>query len=216
MSLMVRNQEILLWTRNINYSSLFKKLFGNVNCSLVCRALCMLWRSFLGSKRWCMKINVKVSVLHPVKAYGEVDLQLNQILISVISGSEWSASRIGWIVHSPPRRKTPWFWLKKVLDGAQGQCWRFEEEQITCICGSPSGLVEALCRLGCLVLSCGRFLPRWILSLILRRSRTGTVWFYISTSNKRAARPKLYTKSLIRDLKLMYSRITLVRISINL
>ena len=54
------------------------------------------------------------------------------------------------------------------------------------------------------------------LSLILRRSRTGTVWFYISTSNKRAARPKLYTKSLTRDLKLMYSLLTLVRISINL
>ena len=44
----------------------------------------------------------------------------------------------------------------------------------------------------------------------------GTVWFYTSTSNKRAARPKLYTKSLTRDLKLMYSRLTLVIISINL
>ena len=33
---------------------------------------------------------------------------------------------------------------------------------------------------------------------------------------KRAARPKLYTKSLTRDLKLMYSRLTLMRISINL
>ena len=55
-----------------------------------------------------------------------------------------------------------------------------------------------------------------VLTLILRRSRTGTVWFYTSTSNKRAARPKLYTKSLTRDLKLMYSRFTLVRISINL
>ena len=54
------------------------------------------------------------------------------------------------------------------------------------------------------------------LTLILRRSRTGTVWFYTSTSNKRAARPKLYTKSLTRDLKRMYSRFTLVRISINL
>ena len=54
------------------------------------------------------------------------------------------------------------------------------------------------------------------LTLILRRSRTGTVWFYTSTSNKRAARPKLYTKSLTRDLKLMYIRFTLVRISINL
>ena len=32
------------------------------------------------------------------------------------------------------------------------------------------------------------------LTLILRRSRTGTVWFYTSTSNKRSARPKLYTK----------------------
>ena len=54
------------------------------------------------------------------------------------------------------------------------------------------------------------------LTLILRRSRTGTVWFYTSTSNKRAARPKLYTKSLTRDLKLMYYRLPLVRISINL
>ena len=44
----------------------------------------------------------------------------------------------------------------------------------------------------------------------------GTVWFYTSTSNKRAARPKLHTKSLTRDLKRMHSRFTLVRISINL
>ena len=60
--------------------------------------------------------------------------------------------------------------------------------------------------------------PMWTLciSLILRRSRTGTVWFYTSTSNKRAARPKLYTKSLTRDLKFLYSRLTLVRISIKL
>ena len=54
------------------------------------------------------------------------------------------------------------------------------------------------------------------ITLILRRSRSGTVWFYTSTSNKRAARPKLYTKSLTRDLKRMYSCLTLVRISINL
>ena len=54
------------------------------------------------------------------------------------------------------------------------------------------------------------------LTLILPRSRTGTVWFYTSTSNKRAARPKLYTKSLTRDLKLTYSHLTLVRISIKL
>ena len=59
-------------------------------------------------------------------------------------------------------------------------------------------------------------LPWRNLTLILPRSRTGTVRFYTSTSNKRAARPKLYTKSLTRDLKLMYSRLTLVRISINL
>ena len=31
-----------------------------------------------------------------------------------------------------------------------------------------------------------------------------------------STRPKLYTKSLRRDLKLMYSRLTLVRISIKL
>ena len=46
------------------------------------------------------------------------------------------------------------------------------------------------------------------LTLILRRSRTEPVCFYTSTSNKRAARPKLYTKSLTRDLKRMYSRFT--------
>ena len=56
----------------------------------------------------------------------------------------------------------------------------------------------------------------YALTLILRRSRTGTVWFYTSASNKRAARPKLYTKSLTRDLKRMYIRLTLARISINL
>ena len=39
------------------------------------------------------------------------------------------------------------------------------------------------------------------LTLILRRSRTGTVWFYTSTSNKRAARPKLYTKIINKGLK---------------
>jgi len=54
------------------------------------------------------------------------------------------------------------------------------------------------------------------LTLILRRSGTGTVRFYTSTSNKRAARPKVYTKLLTRDLKRMYSRFTLVRNSIKL
>ena len=53
------------------------------------------------------------------------------------------------------------------------------------------------------------------LTLILRLSRAGTVWFYTSTSKKRAARPKLYTQSLTRDLKRMYSHLKLVRISIN-
>ena len=61
----------------------------------------------------------------------------------------------------------------------------------------------------------GTAVAQW-LTLILPRSRTGTVWFYTSTSNKRATRPKLYTKSLTGDLKRMYSRLTLVRISINL
>ena len=61
-----------------------------------------------------------------------------------------------------------------------------------------------------------RSFKKCCITLILRRSRTGTVWFYTSTSNKRAARPKLYTKSLTMDLKHMYSRLTLVRISINL
>ena len=62
----------------------------------------------------------------------------------------------------------------------------------------------------------GKIMFMYTLTLILRRSRTGTVWFYTSTSNKRATRPKLYTKSLTRDLKLMYRRLTLVRISIKL
>ena len=61
-----------------------------------------------------------------------------------------------------------------------------------------------------------RMVLKSVLTLILPRSRTGTVWFYTSTSNKRAALPKLYTKSLIGDLKLSYSRFTLVRISIKL
>ena len=59
-------------------------------------------------------------------------------------------------------------------------------------------------------------ISKTVLTLILRRSRTGTVWFYTSTSNKRAARSKLYTKSLTRDLKRKYSRLTLVRTSIKL
>ena len=60
------------------------------------------------------------------------------------------------------------------------------------------------------------FALTYALTLILRRSRTGKVWFCTSTSNKRAARPKLYTKSITRDLKRMYSRFTLVRIYIKL
>jgi hypothetical protein len=40
-------------------------------------------------------------------------------------------------------------------------------------------------------------------------------WFNTSASNKRAARPKLYTKSLTRDLKRTYIRPKLVRISIK-
>ena len=39
------------------------------------------------------------------------------------------------------------------------------------------------------------------LTLILWRSRTGTVWFYTSTSNKWAARPKLYTRVINKGLK---------------
>jgi len=54
------------------------------------------------------------------------------------------------------------------------------------------------------------------LTLILRRSRTGTEWFYTSTSNKRAARLKTIHKVINKGLKTMYSRFTLVRISIKL
>ena len=67
-----------------------------------------------------------------------------------------------------------------------------------------------------IIISLWQTLLSVVVTLILRRSRTGTVWFYTSTSNKRAARQKLYTKSLTRDLKLMYSRLTLMRISIKL
>ena len=75
---------------------------------------------------------------------------------------------------------------------------------------------EGLCQWKIPMTPSGFLLVEAILTLILPRSRTGTVWFYTSTSNKRAARPKLYTESLTRDLKLMYSRLTVVRISINL
>jgi len=40
-----------------------------------------------------------------------------------------------------------------------------------------------------------------LLTLILRRSRTGTVWFYTSTSNKRAAPPKIVHKVINKGLK---------------
>ena len=73
---------------------------------------------------------------------------------------------------------------------------------------TPMGKKVFVCQIEIFLVLC--------LTLILRRSHTGTGWFYTSTSNKRAARPKLYTKSLTRDLKLMYSRLTLVRISIKL
>ena len=82
------------------------------------------------------------------------------------------------------------------------------------ICNSIR-LVLSFCRGANVCLKCPVALKH-IKTLILPRSRTGTVWFYTSTSNKRAARPKLYTKSLTRDLKRMYSRLTLARISINL
>ena len=82
-------------------------------------------------------------------------------------------------------------------------------------CVSQHGSCNLWSRVSCMMLVLDIYDLR-TLTLILPRSRTGTVWFYTSTSNKRAARPKLYTKPLTRDLKLMYSRLTLVRISINL
>ena len=78
-------------------------------------------------------------------------------------------------------------------------------------------LVGRMERVSCVVPpSTHKFRNLFCITLIPPRSLTGMVWFYTSTSNKRAARPKLYTKSLTRDLKLMYSRLTLVRISIKL
>ena len=76
---------------------------------------------------------------------------------------------------------------------------------------SPTQCIYGLCLYGSEIKQ--RFFVYTALTLILPRSHMGTVWFYTSTNNKRAARPKLYTKSLTRDLKLMYSRFTLVRIS---
>ena len=92
--------------------------------------------------------------------------------------------------------------------------WNPNCEPATLICSLQSGLQQLADRSGYLNFSA--WFMENVLSLILPRSRTGTVWFYTSTNNKRAARPKLYTKSLTRDLKLMYSRFTLVRIFINL
>ena len=92
-------------------------------------------------------------------------------------------------------------------NGAQVQSVYNFNYKVTQFCGIP---VPAA------LLSLSQHEIRYVLTLILWRSRTGTVWFYTSTSNKRAAQPKLYTKSLTRDLKRMYSHLTLVRISINL
>ena len=96
--------------------------------------------------------------------------------------------------------------------------WRIVVERCACICETVAGGKTScmLCSCVRIELSCSSEFVWLILTLILRRSHTGTVWFYTSTSNKRAARPKLYTKSLTGDLKLMYSRLTLVRISIKL
>ena len=66
------------------------------------------------------------------------------------------------------------------------------------------------------VLKVPRNNPNTILTLILRHSRTGTVWFYTSTSKQESSTTKTVHKVITRDLKLMYSRLTLVRISINL
>ena len=98
-----------------------------------------------------------------------------------------------------------------VTAAAENNKWQVT---LSCYSFSPNGISRLkTSKTACLV----KFISSTsIISLILRRSRTGTAWFYTSTSNKRAARPKLYTKSLTRDLKRMYSRLTLVRISINL
>ena len=89
--------------------------------------------------------------------------------------------------------------------------WKEDENFLPCLVRFVSRM-RYISSKDCLV----EYTDFWRITLILRRSRTGMVWFYTSTSNKRAARPKLYTKSLTRDLKRMYSRFTLVRISVNL
>ena len=68
---------------------------------------------------------------------------------------------------------------------------------------SDSGIIhqlkpQPLFHLFCCLLTGVLFSVAWhrllkeLLTLILRRSRTGTVWFYTSTSNKRTAWPKLH------------------------
>ena len=94
--------------------------------------------------------------------------------------------------------------------------WKFKRTWASLHIWQSTSLFVHFPQISLRILRCSAIWSSARLTLIPRRSRTGTVWFYTSTSNKRAARTKLYTKKLTRDLKLMYSRLTLVRISIKL
>jgi len=109
-----------------------------------------------------------------------------------------------------------WTFYKKLLPSSSGRFFSVDESRLMIGQGRPNSVTfhKSIIFVFDIVTTLNP--TSRDLTLILRRSRAGTVWLYTSTNNKRAARPKLYTKSLIRDLKRMYSRFTLVRISINL
>ena len=155
------------------------------------------------SEFYCKKNLLKFDLNIYDPSYGKFVLE--SILVEKFEGFLW-ISHASWrelkqVTPVNPRLTNSWVLVKLILT-------RFPKPEIKkftyAICNMISGK-EVEMR------------DKWCLTLILPRSRTGTVRFYTSTSNKRASRPKLYTKSLTRDLKLMYySRLTLVRISINL
>jgi hypothetical protein len=91
------------------------------------------------------------------------------LIIDLCYKWKWVVSFTSRLICPPPpfgRRKTPCFWLKRRLGGPQRRCSRFEEEKIICVFGFPSNFDEALSRLGCFVLSFGRFLRYFSVDLM--------------------------------------------------
>ena len=164
-------------------------------------------------------------------AYRKYSLKMIHSVVAAMHFSHWWMWV--WVTKSSHIQQLSWFKWKATCAGLCDLVW-LENLDGSCIShGTPAlqfiklsgnmgrNTVWSMQDTGLCILSAVRkvsffWMTVMLLTLILRRSRMGTVWFYTSTSNKRAARPKLYTKSLTRDLKLMYSRLTLVRISINL